>query len=155
MFKLRQIAHKIFVRPLCRTNFFWSGPTFGGSRSWSHNIKCPTIHVAIPSTLPQPRHVLCRTTILYQVVRLNFCPCERTFTHQYGPRVVLLVITNIRYVGAYGKQWESVIPSLGKTMCNAPINSPAKTKNSCIFKAIWGQDSYYRSSWYHHTLLTL
>ncbi len=35
MFKLCQIAHNIFVRPLCRTNFFWNGPTFSGSRSWS------------------------------------------------------------------------------------------------------------------------
>ncbi len=26
--------------------FFWSGPTFGGSRSWSHNLKCRTTHVA-------------------------------------------------------------------------------------------------------------
>ncbi len=34
----------------------------------------------ILSTLPQPRHVLCRTTMLYQVVRLKFCPCGRTFT---------------------------------------------------------------------------
>ncbi len=33
----------------------------------------------IPSTLPRSRHVLCRTTMLYQVARLNFCPCERTF----------------------------------------------------------------------------
>ncbi len=46
MFKLRHIAHNIFVRPLCRTNFFGSGPTFGGSRSWLHNIKCHTTHVA-------------------------------------------------------------------------------------------------------------
>ncbi len=46
MFKLRQIAQNIFVRPLCRTNFFWSEPTFSGSRSWSHNIKCRTIHIA-------------------------------------------------------------------------------------------------------------
>ncbi len=46
MFKLRQIAHDIFVRPLCCTNFFWSRPTFGGSRSWLHNIKCRTTHFA-------------------------------------------------------------------------------------------------------------
>ncbi len=56
MFKLRQRAHNIFVRPLCHTNFFWSGPTFGDSRSWSHNmvaqhkmshnIKCRTTHDA-------------------------------------------------------------------------------------------------------------
>ncbi len=46
MFKLRQITHNIFVKPLCRTNFFRSGPIFGGSRSWSHNIKCRTTHVA-------------------------------------------------------------------------------------------------------------
>ncbi len=39
MFKLHQIAY-IFVRPLCRTNSFWSGPTFGSSWSWSPNIKC-------------------------------------------------------------------------------------------------------------------
>ncbi len=46
MFLLRQIAHNIFVRPICRTNFFWSGPTFGGSRSRSHNIKCRKTHIA-------------------------------------------------------------------------------------------------------------
>ncbi len=34
----------------------------------------------IPSTLP--RHVLCRTTMLYQVVWLNFCPCGRTLIIQ-------------------------------------------------------------------------
>ncbi len=34
----------------------------------------------IPSTLPRPQHVLCRTTMLYQVIRLNFCPCGRTFS---------------------------------------------------------------------------
>ncbi len=26
-----------------------------------------------------PRHVLCRTTLLYKVVRLNCCPCGRAF----------------------------------------------------------------------------
>ncbi len=35
----------------------------------------------LPSTLPQPQHVLCRTAMLYQVVRLNFCPFGRTFSH--------------------------------------------------------------------------
>ncbi len=39
-------AHNIFVRSLCRMNFFWSGPTFDGLRSWSHNLKCCTTHVA-------------------------------------------------------------------------------------------------------------
>ncbi len=78
MFKLRQTAHKIFVRPLCRTNFFWSGPTFDGSRSWSHNLKCrtthvtPTVHTTTTRFMSQ-NHVVpsCTTNFLSVWTHLN------------------------------------------------------------------------------------
>ncbi len=43
---------------------------------WRFTILVAQHTSPMPSTLP--RHVLCRTTMLYQVVRLNFCPCGRT-----------------------------------------------------------------------------
>ncbi len=47
----------------------------------------------LPSTLP--RHVLYRTTMLYQVVRLTFCPCERAFT------LYLLIIVSFFLLESY------------------------------------------------------
>ncbi len=43
---------------------------------WQFTILVAWHTSPIPSTLP--RHILCRTTMLYQVVRLNFCLCGCT-----------------------------------------------------------------------------
>ncbi len=68
MFKLHQIAHNIFVRPLCRTNFFLSGPTFGGSQSWSHSMAAQhkmshdTVHTTTTRFMSHSHVVPSRTT---------------------------------------------------------------------------------------------
>ncbi len=81
MFKLRQIAHHIFVRLLCGTNFFWSGPTFGGSRSWSHDIKCRTTHVAhTVHTTKTTTHFMSHNHVVPGRTTKCSCPYGRTLT---------------------------------------------------------------------------
>ncbi len=114
MFKLCQIAHNIFKRPLCRTNFFWSGPTFGSSRSWSHNIKCRTTYVAhtIHTTTTTTRFmshnhvVLSHTTKFLSVwTHLKICekcsqdPCKKKNTKNSTKSFILrLLFQNISHL---------------------------------------------------------
>ncbi len=43
-------------------------------------IKIVNVWTLVAQLFAWPRHVLCRTTLLYKVVWLNCCPCGRTLT---------------------------------------------------------------------------
>ncbi len=49
-----------------------------------------------------PRHILCRTTLLYKVVWLNCCPCGRTFTLKLLGINHLLVFRTVKQYNEVG-----------------------------------------------------